>query len=266
MTRIRSSRHFQIERSASLLGFDPQERGYSEEFNRFLTIDGIRAYEIGNICGTCSFLFERLGGANCSIDASNVRDAVNAGLESIDSEATSAFRDLLPDGKYKALLLDITPKLVNLGTWDDYFAKEQVDTWGLDHFWNLPHNPRIQYYRADTRRINAKASLFEFVISMIPPNWLDADRVVKYMASTSSPTAVAISILDIKQPAVASEEQIRQGNYQAHWCLAHYLLDGHHKTFASSQVGRPMSLLSLLAVDRGISSPEETDHLEAILE
>ena len=265
MKRIRCSRQFQIKNGASFLGFETEGGGGWEAWDRFLTLDGKRAYHIGNICGTCSFFFERLAGANRSIDASSVRDAVNAGLESIDTEAAQAFRALLPSGKYKAFLLDITPTLVNLGASDDYFAKEQVDRWGLNKFWNLPHHPRIQYYRAETRRINAEASLFEFVIPMIPPNWLNADSVVRYMASTSSPTAVAISVLDVKEPAMVSADQTRQEDEQAHWCLAHYLLDGHHKTFASSQVGRPLSLLSLLAVDKGISLPEQVDQLEAIL-
>ena len=100
---------------------------------------------------------------------------------------------------------------------------------------------------------------------MIPPNWLDADRVQEYKESASLPTAVAISVLDVKQPANFTEDQKRQGYDHAHWCLAHYLLDGHHKTFASSQVGHPLSLLSFLAIDKGISSPGQADRLEAIL-
>ncbi|MGO9112780.1 MAG: hypothetical protein ACLP9L_26400 [Thermoguttaceae bacterium] len=265
MTRIRSSGQFKIESGASLLDFVTEGGGGWDAWDRFLTVEGKPAYHIGNICGTCSFFFERLAGANGSIDASAVRDALNSGLESIDSEAAQALHTFLPSGKYRAFLLDITPRMVTLGTSDDYFSNEQVQTWGLDHFWNLPHDPRIQYYRGDSRRIDASARLFEFVIPMVPFNWLDEDRVTQYMASTSSPTAVAISVLDVKEPAMASEEQKRQGYDQAHWCLAHYLLDGHHKTFASSHVGRPMSLLSFLAIEKGISLPEQVDQLEAIL-
>ncbi len=265
MTRIRSSRQFEIENGPSLLGFETEGGGGWKAWDRFLTIEGKRAYHLGNICGTCAFFFERLGGANCSIDASAVRDAVNAGIESFDSEAAQAFRALLPSGNYKALLLDITPKLITLGSSDDYFASEQVQTWGLDHFWNLPHDPRVQYYRGDSRRIDASACLYEFVIPMVPYNWLKQERVQQYLESASRPTAVALSVLDVKQPATSSEEQQRQGHDRAHWCLAHYLLDGHHKTFAASKAVRPVSFLSLLAVDKGISSPEQANQLEAIL-
>jgi hypothetical protein len=100
---------------------------------------------------------------------------------------------------------------------------------------------------------------------MIPFDLLDQDRVKQYLESKSPVTAVAISVLDVKQPVCYSDEQLQQGYDYAHWCLAHYLLDGHHKTFAASQAGRPLSLLSLLAVDQGISMPEQVDQLEAIL-
>jgi hypothetical protein len=100
---------------------------------------------------------------------------------------------------------------------------------------------------------------------MVPYNWLDQERVKQYMEAASCPTAVALSVLDVKEPADFSEEQKRQGHDNAHWCLAHYLLDGHHKTFAASQAGRSLPLLTLLAVDKGISTPEQVDQLEVIL-
>ena len=55
-------------------------------------------------------------------------------------------------------------------------------------------------------------------------------------------------------------------NDYAHWCLAHYLLDGHHKTFAASKAGRRLPLLSFLAIDKGIATPEQVERVEEILE
>ena len=52
----------------------------------------------------------------------------------------------------------------------------------------------------------------------------------------------------------------------SHWCLAHYLIDGHHKVFAASETGMPCTLLSFLAVDQGVSSPEEVAVLRDIME
>ena len=199
MTRIRSSRRFQIENGTSLLGFDSTGGGYWKTWDRFLTVEGKAAYHLGNICGTCPFFFERLDGANQLIDAAAIRDAVNAGIDSVEVEAAQCFQALLPNGNYKALLFDIAPRMVALGTSDDYFANEQVQTWGLDLFWNLPHDPRVQYYRGNTRCFDAHATLFGFLIPMIPYNWLDQNRVTDYLDSTCQPTAVALSVLDVKQ-------------------------------------------------------------------
>jgi hypothetical protein len=43
----------------------------------------------------------------------------------------------------------------------------------------------------------------------------------------------------------------------AHWCLVHYLLDGHHKVFAATQENRQVGLLSFVAVDKGVSTVEQ---------
>ena len=42
-------------------------------------------------------------------------------------------------------------------------------------------------------------------------------------------------------------------------CLAHYLLDGHHKVFAANKAGLPITLLAFLAVEQGISSAEQIE-------
>jgi hypothetical protein len=46
-----------------------------------------------------------------------------------------------------------------------------------------------------------------------------------------------------------------------HWCLAHYLLDGHHKMFAASEAQKPLTLLSLLSLDESLASKDEIDSL-----
>jgi hypothetical protein len=42
-----------------------------------------------------------------------------------------------------------------------------------------------------------------------------------------------------------------------HWCLTHFLFDGHHKMEAATRSGMPVTLLSLLAVDDGLAGPED---------
>lgn len=145
-----------------------------------------------------------------------------------------------------------------------YFTSDQVDLWGLDGFWGLPHYPKVPYYQLDERVVSPTATLFEFVVPMYPPTWLDATTVESYAARADAvavPTAVSLSPLDVKQPADWPEDQV----VNTHWCLARYLLDGHHKLHAAAIAGRRARLLSFLAVDQGVSSPEHLDVLFGLL-
>lgn len=49
-----------------------------------------------------------------------------------------------------------------------------------------------------------------------------------------------------------------------HWCLTHFLLDGHHKLEAAATAGRPVRLLSLLALGEGMSGAEDWARLPAL--
>jgi hypothetical protein len=128
----------------------------------------------------------------------------------------------------------------------------------------VPHYAKNEYYRTETAKIGNRGALFEFIVPMFPKRYLHAKTIESYEAISdhqTTPTALAVSILDVKQPAN------RNGNsaIASHWCLAHYLLDGHHKMYAASEVGKPISLLSFLAVDKGISSAEQIVEVLGIL-
>jgi hypothetical protein len=143
---------------------------------------------------------------------------------------------------------------------DDYFSHDQVATWGIDGFWGVPENPRTPYYRTFETPVNAEEHLDEFVVPMVPPGWNDRDRVAQYEAAITGgarPTAVAVSTLDVLQPAMDDDST----DYYVHWCLTHFLLDGHHKMEAAARSGMPVTLLSLLAVDDGLAGPEDLARL-----
>lgn len=171
---------------------------------------------------------------------------------------------MLPRGEYLATLETVRPRLVTPGGADDYFSGEQVALWGVNAFWGLPHDPRTEYYRSRSASLGGGAALFEFIVPMFPHGWLDDAQVASYEARPPAdppPTALAISVLDVKQPAVlAADPEI-----DAHWCLAHYLLDGHHKVCAAARTGRPVGLLWFLALERGVSTDEEVGRLLAWL-
>lgn len=102
--------------------------------------------------------------------------------------------------------------------------------------------------------------VFEFIVPMFPHGWLTGETVDEFreiIQNGGAPTAISVSVLDRKQPANWYNDQV----ITEHWCLAHYLIDGHHKVYASNIVQKPITLLSFLAVDEGISSPDDVAQL-----
>ncbi|BBE51625.1 hypothetical protein OYT1_ch2100 [Ferriphaselus amnicola] len=246
----------EVSGSSSIIGFTTEGGGNWKVWDRYLTIDGKKAFHIGNVCETCSFFFERLEGANKSVNSEVVVDALNKGVRNLAPSIVQALALIVPDGKYKLLLQDVRPRLVKPGEESDYFADEQVALWGVNGFWGMPHFPKTEYYRLRTKSMKEGRGLFEFLVPMFPHNWLDQRRLAEYEAAYNNnemPSAVSISILDIKSPADWDREQ----DITSHWCLAHYLIDGHHKAYAAAKSGKPFTLISFLAVSQGISSEEE---------
>jgi hypothetical protein len=108
---------------------------------RLLCLDEKPAFELSFRCGTCQFLFRRLEGAAETLSLAVVRQRLTDGLTSVDGDVCAAFGALLPEDDYLPMLLEVVPRL----TWPmkdgDYFAEEQVSTWGLSTFWGLPEYP-----------------------------------------------------------------------------------------------------------------------------
>ena len=243
----------------SVLGFTRTPGGNWPEWDRFLTLDGKPAYHIGNVCNTCEFFFERLDGATHSLSAEHLGAALAAGKPSMERRWVEAVGALLPPGDYIPFYTQLQPRLVRPGEPGDYYVDEQVATWGIDAFWNLPHDPRTEYYRGRMVPLspvkNGNRAIFEFVAPMFPHGWLDEDRVSAYRSRNEddAPTALALSVLDVKAPA----DWHVQPAVVEHWCLTHYLLDGHHKTYAAATANTLLGVLSFLAVREGIAAAEE---------
>ena len=250
---------------SSRIGFVTEGGGSWAVWDRFLAIDGHRAYHLGNICNTCSFFFERLDGANSKIEIEETATALRAGVASLADPLTAHIGVGLPDGEYLTCLLDTKVELVRPGEPNAYFAKEQIAVWGVDGFWGLPHHPKVPYYRAGEVALDPHATLFHFIVPMFPDGWLDQPAVSTYVQQLECgerPTAVALAVLDVKAPAwLASGAK----HFGEHWCLAHYLMDGHHKMLAASRVGRPLTMVSFLAVAQGISSREQIERVASLL-
>ena len=210
-----------------------------------------------------SFSSSEWRGANKKVEVAALIEKLRAGLTSIDPEMKSALGNMVPVGEYNANLLRLRPKIVDLGSSNDYFVSAQQLVWGLDGFWGLPHYPKVPYYRSGDIKISKEERLFEFVIPMYPRNWLDTTGVEQYRAALidgHKPTAITLSVLDVKSPADAEIDE------HIHWCLAHYLLDGHHKTEAAALLGKELSVVSLLAIDKGVSDDRQLERLNQFLD
>ena len=251
--------------SDSRIGFSTEGNASWPAWDRFITLDGKKAHYIGNVCGTCEFISERHEGANSKVSPASLSALLRSGISDINDAIKDAVMVLLPASDYKMLLLSCAPRLITPSKAGDYFFEEQVELWGIDPFWGVPHYTKNEYYRTEVLKVSEHGGLFEFIVPMFPGRYLDTKTIEFYKALPSrqpGPTAFAISVLDVKQPA----DWGGNPEIQEHWCLAHYLLDGHHKMFAAAQSGKPISLLSCLAIKKGVSGPNEIAKVISTLE
>ncbi len=226
---------------------------------RLLLLDERPAFELSFWCGTCQFLFKRLEGSTDTLSLAEMEGRLAEGVDDLDDEVIGQFARLLAVGDYFPLLVQVQPKLVRPAEPDDYFAGEQVATWGIDAFWGLPEHPQTPYYRTFETAIDADAHVFEFVVPMVPPSWNDPARVHEHgerLKGSSRPTAVAVATLDVCAPAVEEGP-----DYFAHWPLTHFVLDGHHKLHAAPKSETPLQLLSLLSVESSLATSEQVGQI-----
>ncbi|WP_460626756.1 hypothetical protein [Intrasporangium mesophilum] len=232
---------------------------------RHLFKAGKPAFELSLWCGTCPFLFERKEGAvgTVSTDVGQIEE-LETGMDDINDAVVARFGGLIPAGSYLPLLLEVQPELVAPNDSRDYFTHEQVATWGVDSFWALPENPRSFYYRTFETPVSADEHLYEFVVPMVPPSWNEAARVEHYRDAIGrgiTPTAVALSTLDVCQPAMDDEST----DYYGHWGLTHFLLDGHHKFHAAATIGANVRLLALVSAGGSLVGSDYIDRLPDLL-
>jgi len=196
-----------------------------------------------------------MDGANDRVEIANTAAALRHGVSSISDSVVGQIGAGLPADEYLITLLEVTPTLVRLGSAADYFHHEQIELWGLNGVGALPHHPKVSYYRGGENKIGNRAKLFEFVVPMFPDNWLDKGITEQYSETPQGeyPTAVALAVLDIKGLYDFDSER----DIDEHWCLAHYVLDGHHKLLAAAETSRSVRLLSFVSVSKGIATREQ---------
>jgi hypothetical protein len=251
--------------STSIISFESDKGNYWEGWDRYIAIDGKKAYQIGNVCETCIFFFERLEGANRSVNPELVTEALNRGIEKLDKEFIRDLEKILPDGRYIVILSEVDLLLTSPGDSNDYFANEQIDLCGRQYLGGKPHSPKTEYYRLNTKNIDDYIGFYEFLIPTFPLTQLDEQQVEEYSVlfnNSQKPSMVTLSVFDIWRP----EDRVEESTITEHWCLAHYLIDGHHKAFAAAINKKSLTMISFLAVNHGVSSDEELDKAISYIE
>jgi hypothetical protein len=272
-------RHHRAETADPVVGFE------FEGWTRYLTVRGQRWFEIGGGCDKCLFFFERIQSERLS--PVELADRLRSGQKLFDPNLLSTVDRLLPSGDYTVFETLIQPKLTRPCLPDDYFCHESLDLFGLDSFTGVPHSPRTPYWRAGSTTLPSDAGawpgldgprprpanpklFFHFVVPMDPPIHYDRERVDAYRAELEAggtPAALGVSVLDIRSPAVESWDKRDDPNYvfAEHWCLATYLLDGHHKMQAAAEANKPIRLLGFLSLGQSHASEKDVDDLLKVL-
>jgi hypothetical protein len=263
MLRILDRKWLKTGSPSSRLAFESQF-GQVGIGNRYLLLDGKRAYDLGNNCQTCALLFQRLDGANAAVNIEETVQALRRGLSSLEDDVVEIVGLGVPNAEYLVYLAEMHVTLVLPGQGRDYFVGEQIALWGEDTFWCLPHDPRVPYYRAGERNLGAGRKLFSFVVPMFPTKWLKMGTVSAYsdeLRGGTTATAISLAVLDVKRPADWEGDR----DPTEHWCLSHYLIDGHHKLLAASDSGQSLRLLSFLALSQGVSTREDVEEVACLL-
>ena len=240
--------------SESRLRFTTTGGGSWKVWDRYLALDERQLVHLGNVCGTCEFFFRHIAEPpldGCDLDA--VRGQLERGLENLEP-VIDKFRSVLPNGEFVACLFEGSlAKAGSSKTCPDYFSAEQSEVWARDAQETV--TGLSDYYRGDSVGIAETEKLFEFVVPLVSRERLQSSRVehyVRLLESGAKPTAVAISVLDVKSSMDWPEDD--HGNeiepeYPTHWCFAHYLIDGHHKVAAAAESGQMISVLSFIALE-----------------
>lgn len=234
-------------------------------WNRALSINGKATFHLGNVCETCAFFFERLSETTNQLEIGELRQGLENGMTEITASVSETLIQLMPKSDYTVVLLKVKPEQAVAGERSDYFASEdrEFEEYIVNEGDIELQDPKTDYYRVGGRSEIVMPSSFgtakgfEFLVPITSEKELDSHRIDHFVEALSNgglPTAIAVSVLDVKGPSV---------NDRTHWCLAHYILDGHHKLAAAAQSGKEITLLAFIAHDHGVSSTQDIEEFLA---
>jgi hypothetical protein len=168
-----------------------------------------------------------------------------------DRKTLATIGKVLAPGRYSVMLVRLTPRLAIPGDESDYFAREAVDTWGLDPYFGVAHSPHTPYYRLGSQPLGdvpygGRRLGVVLGVPLYPPLMLDPEVVGSYRealrTNSSRPTVLALGLVADRGPATWHT----QPDYTRHLVVTLYILDGHHKIAAAAQVALAVQFLGRL--------------------
>lgn len=201
---------------------------------RYLTINGEEIANTGIDCETCLFLVQ-VSGAKWK-NPITISSNLNDGLTELSHDIVTELSCLIPNGQYVVALLRVHPRL-----------KKQSDG--------------SEYYRVGSREFAYGKKIEEYLVPIQPSESLNQSVVqeyIKIVETSSSPTALCVSFLDIKYP-------LNELNSDEIWLHTHYLLDGHHKMYAAAKAKKPVTMISFISIDESFAQREQIEKLIQLL-
>lgn len=237
---------------------------FAWDWKRHVTVNGAEVAWIGNGCETCGYMFEQLAAPTPIVELDQLRAKFARGLFTLDDDVVETIGSLLPEGEYAVALMKCLPVRIEPGGPGDYFFEELSNACNPlqlpgDEMFEPYTETNTHYYRLFARSglsvgrdpHGYGGTRFDFIMPLAQS--IDPGTVATYLKSLEDgrrPTAVSLSVLDISM--------LSHG--EPHWCMAHYLIDGHHKVAAAAEAQKPLTLLAFVSLDEGVCREEDVRH------
>ncbi|MGH1437525.1 MAG: hypothetical protein ACRBG0_24015 [Lewinella sp.] len=261
--KIEDKIEFKVENHKSRITFETTGGGSWKVWDRFISLDKEKMYHIGNVCGTCEFFFiKQSKSLEINFNEKHLIESLNDGNLELTKSTVSELSKIIPNGNYLVLNSRIKPEIVTSESDNNYFKKEQREAW-RDDFDEESLKPEEteynNYYREPLEdfgkmKYDHKEAFFNFFVPLYKTNELNESRVEFYKEKISKgekPIVVSIGVLDVKTseeyPLINGEEV--NPDFGTHWCLANYVIDGHHKLKAASELNQEIGLITFVSRD-----------------
>lgn len=259
--KIEDKIEFKVVNTNSRITFETTGGGSWKIWDRYISVDNQKMYHIGNVCDTCEFFFiKQSKSIEIDFNQEHLVNSLNNGNFDLTKEKITDLSKIIPNGNYLVLKTMIKPEIVTRSSKNNYFKKEQRDTW-RDDFDEESLKPEKfefnNYYReslVDLGKLKCdhKEAFFNFFVPLYDTAKLDLERVEFYklkLLNGEKPYIVSIGVLDVKTsekyPEINGEEISPE--FGTHWCIANYVIDGHHKLKAASELNQEIGLITFLS-------------------